>query len=269
MNNGDGSFSALPPIGAPELRAGFTPTSIVAGDFGTGHVDLAVTDSSSPSEVDILQGNGDGTFQLAESVGVGANPSSIVTGDFNGDGDTDLAVADENNNNVSILLGNGNGTFQPALFMAAGTSPLSLVTGDFNGDGRLDLATETPAPTTSPYSWARGTEPSQEPVANAVGSATAAVATGDFTGNGNLGLAVVNEASDSVTILPGNGDGTFQQSSTVPLPAGATRRRSCRPTSTTTAGSTWRSPTRTWTRSPSSWERRRHVRAGRSILTAR
>ena len=45
--------------------------------------------------------------------------------------------------------------------------------------------------------------------------------TGDFTGNGNLGLAVVDQGSDTVTILPGNGDGTFQQPLTVALPPGA------------------------------------------------
>ena len=83
----------------------------------------------------------------------------------------------------------------------------------------------------------------EEPVANAVGSSASPIATGDFTGDGNLGLAVVNQGSDSVTILPGNGDGTFQPQ--VPrLPVGSSsRRRSWRATSTATAASTWPSPT--------------------------
>ena len=54
-----------------------------------------------------------------------------------------------------------------------------------------------------------------------VGNYAAAVVTGDFTGNGNLGVAVLDELSDSVTILPGNGDGTFQQSLSVALPQGS------------------------------------------------
>ena len=34
--------------------------------------------------------------------------------------------------------------------------------------------------------------------------------TGDFTGNGRTDLAVVNSGSDDVSVLLGNGDGTFQ-----------------------------------------------------------
>ena len=33
---------------------------------------------------------------------------------------------------------------------------------------------------------------------------------GDFTGDGNLDLAVANACDDDVSILMGNGDGTFQ-----------------------------------------------------------
>jgi hypothetical protein len=44
------------------------------------------------------------------------------------------------------------------------------------------------------------------------------VAVGDFTGSGNLDLAVVNLASNDVSILLGNGDGTFQRA--VNYPAG-------------------------------------------------
>ena len=128
-------------------------TSIVAGKFGTGNVDLAVTDSEN-SVVDILQGHGDGTFSVTSSLAVGSNPFSMVAGDF-GNGTLDLAVANANTNNVSVLLGNGNGTFQLAVGFAAGTAPTDIVAGDFNGDGRLDLATGNYYPTTCPCFSAR------------------------------------------------------------------------------------------------------------------
>ena len=135
-NRGGGNFVPLPPppIGLP---AGAIPLSIVAGDFGTGNVDLAVTDSHHRA----LSTSWVATASSpTSSVFAGSNPSSIVAGDF-GTGQISLAVADANSSDVSVLLGNGNGTFQAAKFTATGSGPIALVSGDFNGDGRLDLAT--------------------------------------------------------------------------------------------------------------------------------
>lgn len=72
--------------------------------------------------------------------GVGSVPTSIATGDFNGDGITDLAVTNSNDNTVSILLGKPDGTLAPQVTYATGPEPVAVVTGDFNGDGSLDLA---------------------------------------------------------------------------------------------------------------------------------
>ena len=93
----------------------------------------------------MLLGNGDGTFQAAESFPAGAGPTALVVGDFNGDGRLDVAVADagdgiRHGQGVSILLGNGDGTFQAPVFYAAGSFPSSIVAGDFTGNGVLDLA---------------------------------------------------------------------------------------------------------------------------------
>jgi len=43
----------------------------------------------------------------------------------------------------------------------------------------------------------------------ATGAAPASIAVGDFNGDGNLDLAVTNQQDNTVTILLGNGDGTF------------------------------------------------------------
>jgi hypothetical protein len=52
----------------------------------------------------VLLGNGDGSFQPAQSYAAGPSPVSVAVGDFNGDGFPDLAVANDNAGTVSVLL---------------------------------------------------------------------------------------------------------------------------------------------------------------------
>ena len=70
----------------------------------------------------------------------GAGAVSIAMGDFNGDGIKDLAVVNEGDSTVSVLLGKPDGTFAPQVAYPTGLGPLAIVTGDFNGDDNLDLA---------------------------------------------------------------------------------------------------------------------------------
>jgi len=219
-NQGGGNFQALPPIEL-HLEPGSTQASIVAGDFGTGHLDLAVTDFFDfHYKVDFLQGNGDGTFQTPVTYTVGPDPSSIVAGEFTGDGRTDLAVANYGDNTVSVLVGNGNGTFQAQVTYAAGSSPSSIVAGDFTGDGRTDLAVANNGDNTVSVLEGNGNGTFQEPAGDYIGASAYQVATGDFNGDGNLDLAVINNDSNNLSILLGNGDGTFQTATTIALPAG-------------------------------------------------
>jgi hypothetical protein len=225
LGNGDGTFQSHVQV---TNAVGGSPVAIVTGDFtGNGRTDLAVADQSS-DEVYILLGNGDGTFQPAANYTVGQSPSTLglVTGDFNGDGRLDLAVVNSGSlpnyaGTVSVLLGNGDGTFQPAVNYAVGTMPSAIVAGDFNGDGHLDLAVDNFDDNTVSVLLGNG-DGTFQPAANyTVGQRPWGLVTGDFTGDGHLDLAVAdaggydqngNPLPGEVSILLGNGDGTFQPS---------------------------------------------------------
>jgi len=208
LGNGDGTFGAK-----NDFVTGTDPRSIAVGDFnGDGKLDLVVANNVSGT-VSILLGNGDGTFAPKMDFPVGVRPRSVVVGDFNGDGKLDLAVANHDSNTVSILLGNGDGTFAPKMDFHAGVTPFWITTADFNGDGKLDLAVANLGTNSISVLLGNG-DGTFGPLRSVdVGPQPMSVATGDFNGDGKADLAVTNEAvnteNQTVSILLGNGDGTF------------------------------------------------------------
>ena len=122
---------------------------MVAADVnGDDKLDLVMAQyfGSETGAIEVLIGNGDGTFQSAVEYSAGGEGTlGVVAGDFNADGKLDLAAPNLISSTIAILLGNGDGTFQnPVTFttdnLPNSEGPLSLAGGDFNADGRTDLA---------------------------------------------------------------------------------------------------------------------------------
>src|SRR6266568_3185377 len=197
------------------------PSGIAVGDFnGDGKLDLAVVNFGDWN-IYVLLGNGDGTFQAARSVyfaSGGGFPWYVVTADFNGDGKLDLAVSNYGDNSFSVLLGNGDGTFQPPRTLPIGTHPALVAVGDFNGDGKPDLAISSVGDNTVSVLLGNGDGTFLAPQVTPVGLNPWYFAVGDFNGDGKLDLAVADygcpldctsSPSNTVTVLLGNGNGTF------------------------------------------------------------
>jgi hypothetical protein len=139
LGNGDGTFQT-----GVKYATGPDPTSVKVGDFrGNGTLDIVTANfdfAGGTGTVSVLLGNGDGTFQAAQSYTTDLHAHSVALADFNNDGRLDIAVANNGSDDVSVLLGNGDGTFQATQNFAAGSVPLSVAAGDFNGQGVQSLA---------------------------------------------------------------------------------------------------------------------------------
>jgi hypothetical protein len=221
LGNGDGTFQ--PHV---EYPTGVNPTSIAAGDFrGDGKLDLVTTNG--PGTVAVLLSNGDGSFQPPVFYATEGEPDSVTVGDFSGDHRLDIAIANycgsdphcQSAGSVSIFLGNGDGTFQAGVSYSTEFKPTSVVTVDLNNDGKLDLAVANAQSNTVSILLGNGDGTFQPQVSYATATAPYSIAVGDFNGDGKPDVATANCGSlncappsnaGTVSLLIGNGDGTFQ-----------------------------------------------------------
>ncbi len=249
---GDGTFEAASAflVGpSPAYASPHSPQGVAVGDFnGDGKADIVTTNAAQAgTNVALLAGKGDGTFQPPIQFPDLGGRSNLVVGDFNGDGKPDLAALDgyssisQLQNSVYVAVGKGDGTFQEPIFSA--TDPAlgnnfpgvsgTIAAGDFNGDGKLDLVTARGETVPTALLTAQlafvgvlighgdgsfATEAEIPLPMRGVQDAAPLVAVGDFNGDGKPDIVVVfPAASYGATIAPqvmylllGHGDGTFQ-----------------------------------------------------------
>jgi len=232
LNNGDGSFGPV-----TRYKVGLLPSFITVGDFNhDGKVDVAVSNAGS-GDVSVLLGRGNGTFSAAVSYPVsgssaanglptlGEGTFSLVTGDFNGDGIPDIVASGTGTLNLKVLLGKGDGTFEPGENLSSlGIGPQCFSVADLNGDHKEDIAVVNSSSLYGVGDLAillgRGDGTFIDTAANAsypLAFIPWATAVADFNGDGIPDIAVANGFPAVVSILFGNGDGTFRPQVEYPM----------------------------------------------------
>jgi hypothetical protein len=106
LGNGDGTFQS-----AVTNTLDQSPFSVAVADVnGDGEPDIVLAHACSGScteGIELLLGNGDGTFQTAVHFSAGSAPHSVAIADVNGDGKPDIVVANTCANSSSPCSTNG------------------------------------------------------------------------------------------------------------------------------------------------------------------
>ncbi len=226
LGNGNGTFQTA--RNYPVAASTSASRLLAVGDFNRDGVQDLVATNSGLSNVAVLLGNGDGSFQAPAYYAVGNDPWNVVVGDLNKDGFLDLAVSSDGSSSVSILQGKGDGTFKAFTTANTGASQVgSVAIGDFNGDGYPDLAT-TSAPDNTVYillNKGTATPTFQAPVpylqtdgATATGPYYLTIA--DFNRDGHPDIISANNGNATVGILLGTATGTFGATTYYPVGSG-------------------------------------------------
>ncbi|MBB6146569.1 hypothetical protein HNQ77_004548 [Silvibacterium bohemicum] len=167
-----------------------------------------------PLYVDVLLGNGDGTFQPPAAAGTISFAGSAAVFPFSsltlanlvaGSSIPDIVLS--NSSGIYVANGNGDGTFQTPTYLLQDYTFPSVQIADLNGDGKLDLVLGGAAGVTSFLGNGDGTFGG---VTGAVVSGDGQMTIADFNGDGKIDLAAQNSENGDVEVAPGNGDGTFR-----------------------------------------------------------
>ena len=236
---GDGNFA-----GSPFFDA--SAASIPSGNFAViAALDLNGDGKTDLIGIDAL--NGDIYAAIATSSGRFTFKATLpqislntfiesYTADFNGDGKSDLVVEQQIDGTapsyistfkVGVALSNGNGSFQDPVYATlpaaiSADPPYGIAAGDLNGDGKMDLVlayfgqgTTGQEPGGYCVALGKGDGSFSPATFTAFGASPFDVLLGHFHGNKSPLDLVISDtgqrlfATSQVSILKGNGDGTF------------------------------------------------------------
>jgi hypothetical protein len=203
LGNGDGTFQ--PAANYPVESAGECHL-LGVGDLNGDHVLDLVVPNTYTSSVSVLLGNSDGTFQAARNIATSPYATTVSLNDMNGDNIPDIVTSSYTE--IDVLVGNGDGTFKPFVNSSA-SLPTWLVVNDFDGNGHPDVVTSGPS-----ISVLLSPAPLQFINAPTIAAANRPtdmkLVDVNADGIADLVIGAAPPQGASVSVLLGNGDGTWQ-----------------------------------------------------------
>jgi Bacterial Ig-like domain (group 3)/FG-GAP-like repeat len=220
-NSGTAALKYTFGVGTHSIDAAFAADNALQGSLSTAHPLTVTGNGLLPSNTQISVSGTTGNYTLVSTVEA-------------------LGIAPLLGNVTFLDTSNGNALVGTAALntatLAYGITPLSesatedeqlgnIVTGDFNNDGFLDFAliNNNDGAVVSVF-LGNGDGTFQNEVNYAVASYATDLKAGDFNGDGKLDLVAVNPCDceiSTVSVLLGNGDGTFQPQTTYSAGPGA------------------------------------------------
>ncbi len=215
--NGTALLRLHPGPGPRSYKAIFAGTSngvtVTAGS--TSAVVGFSVNAALPTKTTLTSSGNPGNYTLTSTV-TGLSSAVPITGSISfldtSDGNASLATA-------SLVAGAPVLSFLNSDNPATGNSALSPVIADFNGDGFADVAIANDSDSTISIELGKGdgtfTAPPTGPVA--AGQTPTSLAVGDFNNDGIPDLVTANVFGGYVTVLLGNGDGSFTPAQNSPI----------------------------------------------------
>jgi hypothetical protein len=198
-----------------ERDTGFVPFGLEVGDFNhDGNIDLVA--ASGGISFSVFLGNGNGTLQSPVNYGGGVYmllPHPVVVGDLNSDGNSDVGISGVQG--TGEYKGNADGTF--TILNGINVVPGGTRFEDVNRDGIIDRVSDNYGTISVLLGIGarNGNTLSASTFTSVVANHNSEMALGDFNGDGNLDIVSTTELENSLFILAGNGDGTFDTPSSI------------------------------------------------------
>ena len=217
FGNGDGT---LQPATAVPLGLPFGPWGFAIGDLDTdGNQDLVIT-TGSAKVLQVMLGNGDGTFQTPTFYDtLWVSPAQNLLVDLDQDGALDVVFGDAGSlDGLAAMLGNGDGTFQTVQPFVGQGRISQLAAADLDSDGYPDLVTGNTAANGGVYLFrGNGDGTFQTAIHVPAGAFSSSVVIDDLDGDTLPDLVLTEpDGYNQTFVLLGRGNGTFQSAAGFP-----------------------------------------------------